>query len=384
MKKLLAVCVCCTIALTAAGCSPGDVISRFVPAENTTASDTAAVKTRLYMDEIKGVLQDFDGSHITLRSGETVYTFDVSQAALECGEGMITGDEISIIYEGQLNGEDTDTSMVKPLKVVDEFHKKKQLKNRIAYGKVEALTPNTITLRSEEGKTATYPITGAEQYYQNGIKAGNWVYLHFKGKFPAQDENTPTVLNASHLKVLSISDIDPLVIPEPTPTPAPSEDDTEIRQEKQFQASIQNINMNTLQILPHGSDTPLNVDLSAVPSYFKGGIAPGSSVNIYYTGETDFDGSTLEGLTITAVTGADPDKINERYITSTVTGTITGSTANTVTIQTNDGAIVTCLTENVPDSSTGGLAAGSGLRITFNPSASRTSNIYTTIKIEDA
>ena len=41
---------------------------------------------------------------------------------------MITGDEISIIYEGQLSG--TDTSSVHVLKVVDEYHQKKQTKEK--------------------------------------------------------------------------------------------------------------------------------------------------------------------------------------------------------------------------------------------------------------
>ena len=45
---------------------------------------------------------------------------------------MITGDEISVIYEGQLSN--TDTSTVKALKVVDEFHKKNKLKNHTTRG----------------------------------------------------------------------------------------------------------------------------------------------------------------------------------------------------------------------------------------------------------
>ena len=45
---------------------------------------------------------------------------------------MITGDEISVIYEGQLSNKDTST--VKALKVVDDFHKKNQLEVRKAYG----------------------------------------------------------------------------------------------------------------------------------------------------------------------------------------------------------------------------------------------------------
>ena len=42
---------------------------------------------------------------------------------MECEDGMITGDEISVIYEGQLASERCQHS-VKALKVVDDFHKK--------------------------------------------------------------------------------------------------------------------------------------------------------------------------------------------------------------------------------------------------------------------
>lgn len=63
---------------------------------------------------------------------------------------MITGDEISIIYEGQLSG--TDTSSVHVLKVVDEYHKKNKLKKRTAHGQVISLTSNTITIKSKRVK----------------------------------------------------------------------------------------------------------------------------------------------------------------------------------------------------------------------------------------
>lgn len=115
----------------------------------------------------------------------------------------------------------TDTSTVQTLKVVDEFHRKSKLKKRTAHGQVLSLTANTITLKSKKGKTATYPITGTEQYYQNGIKEGDWVYLRFKGKFPDTSQDSSASLNASHLKVLSISDLETIVIPDPTPTPPP-------------------------------------------------------------------------------------------------------------------------------------------------------------------
>ena len=124
------------------------------------------------------------------------------------------------------------------------------------------------------------------------------------------------------------------------------------------------------------------MDLSQIPAYFKGGAAPGSYVNLSYTGE--LKENSLDGITILGAEGEDPDTIAQRNLSYTVSGAIVGSTANTVTIQTDDGASVTCFTEGAQNSSTGGLASGSTIRITFDPTMSRESNIYTSVKIEDA
>lgn len=381
MKKLLTACIFTGLLFTLSGCgSLGSVLNRYVSNEDTSAQDTASESPRVYMDELQGRIQDFTGNELTLLSDKEEYTFDVSQATLECMNGVVSGDEVSVIYEGQLTG--TDTSQIRALKVVDEFNKKNVLEDRTAHGEVIGLTPNTITIRSRAGKTATYPITGTEQYYQNGIKTGNWVYLHFKGKFPVSQEENPMVLDASHLKVLSISDIDPLKVPDPTPTPIPEENSSQAEQEQQFHAVLQDIQLNTLTLLPDGADAPVSLDLSSLPVYFKGGAAPGSHVNVTYTGE--FNGTTLEGITVIAVTGEDPEAQNERHITFTVSGTIVGSTADTATIETFDGALITCNTQSAENTSTGGLLLGSAIQVTFNPAQSKNSNIYTSIKIEDA
>ena len=331
------------------------------------------------MDEIHGTLEDFDGSSLTLLDDQSTYVFDVSNATLECEGGMITGDEISVIYQGQLDS--TDTSTVQALKVVDEYHKKTRLEEKTTYGQVQNLTANSITLKSRTGRVATYPITGTEQYYQNGIRSGSWVYLHYKGSFGQSESDDPMVLNASHLKVLSVSDIDPLAVPSPTPTPAPKDGETAV-QEKKFQAVIQNIRLNTLQVTVSNSNTVLNLNLSGIPCYFSGGAAPGSGVTVVYTG--DFNGQSLEGITLLGVTGDIPEKLSEREIGFSVTGEITASTANTVTLLTNDGVRVTCRTDGADNTSTGGLLTGSSVKITFDPAASRESNIYTCLKIEDA
>ena len=387
MKKFTKLLLSSCVLLSLSGCTAGDLIASYTSSQSDSstaqeASDTP--KQRVYMDEIKGTLQDFTGATLTMASQEQTYVFDVSEAPLECEDGMITGDEISVIYEGQLSNDDTST--VKALKVVDDFHKKNQLEERKAYGEVQSLTPNTITIKNKKGETATYPITGTEQYYQNGIHAGVWVYIHFKGKFASNQDGQGSSLNASHLKVLSISDIDPLTLPDPTPTPDPAEESAdESGKEQQLHAVVQNISSNILTIQPTGADTSqnsLNVDLSQIPSYFKGGTAPGSYVTINYKGQ--YQGNSLEGVTITSVTGDDPDSLATRNLSYTVSGTIIGHTANTVTLQTGDGATITCFTEDAKDTSTSNLEAGAGICITFDPTKSKESNIYTSIKIQDA
>ena len=392
MKKLLAACVCAGLSFSIAGCSPGTVLEQFTSTgdtsvrELTSSSDTTATteaKDRVYMDELSGTLQDFSGSQLILNTDSASYVFNVSNATLECKGGMITGDEISIIYEGQLSG--TDTSSVHVLKVVDEYHKKNKLKKRTAHGQVISLTSNTITIKSKKGKTATYPITGTEQYYQNGIKVGNWVYLTFKGKFPDTSDDASASLNASHLKVLSISDLENLQIPDPTPTPAPNVTLTPeqiANTEKQFLATIQGVNANILQILPAGSDTTFNLDMSAIPAYFKGGIAPGSHVNVTYIGDLQTD--PFEAVRIIAVTGEDPDTIDNKHISFTASGTIIGSTANTITLQTDDGAVDTFRIENAENLTEEGMEYGDYVRITFHPSRSKSSNIYTAVKVQDS
>lgn len=385
MKKLLTVLIWSGMISTLSGCSLGTVLEQITSTGDISLQETSSqeepeeIKKRVYMDEISGTFQNFSGSQITVAADEKNYIFDVAQATLECTEGLVAGSEISVIYEGQLS--DTDTSVVKALKVVDEFHKKNDLEERTVSGQLQSLTPNTVTIKTKKGNIYFCSTTGTEQYYQNGIKAGSQVYLHYKGK-PSKDSSN-TIQNAGYLKILSISDIDPLKIPAPTPTPSPQVSE-EIPQEKeqQFLAVIQGVNLNVLQILPAGKNTVINIDMSSIPVYFKGGISVGSHVNVTYKGELKED--TLEGTTILAVTGEDPDLINNRNISFTVYGTVLGTTANTVTIRTNDGVINTFRRDDASDISTGGLTEGCSIRITFHPSLSKTSNIYTAIKIEDA
>lgn len=379
MKKLSAALFCTVLLFSAAGCGFQNELRNLVSAGDPQVQEEASLAPRVYMDEIRGTVKDFTGNHLLIQKDETTYDFDVSQADLECQGGIITGDMINVIYEGRLNG--TDTSTVKALKVVDSYHNKTELKEKKTYGQVQGLTENTITLKSRSGKVASYPITGTEQYYQNGIRAGSWVYLHFRGNFGEPLSDDPNLLNARHLKVLSVSDIDPMKVPEPTPTPAP-QDQKEQLKEQQLRGVIRGVNMNTLQVSPVHSDTVLKLDMSSVPCHFSGGLSSGSHVKITYTGK--LNGTSTEGISILGITGEIPEQLKKSGVSFTVSGEITSSTANTITILSYDGMSLTFLTDTASNSSTGGLLTGSNVKLTFNPADSRASNIYTCLKIEDA
>lgn len=386
MKKLSAACMILGLSLFTGGCSNDQIDDHIISLQDkisdAASSDSTAQEAqnasseeRVYMDEISGSLQNFDGSHLTISSDGETYVFDVSQTRLECKYGIVLSNQVSVIYEGQLSG--TDISTISPIKITDKYHNETPLENRTLKGKVKSLTSNALVIVTEKGNVVTFPVTGVRQYYKKGIKAGRWVYVHFRGKFITESQTGDKEYDGSFTKVISVSDTDPLKVPAATPTPSPEPK----KKEQHLRAKIVSVSTNTMTVIPQTTGSELTVPLTSVPVYFKGGMAPGSYVNIIYTGK--FNGESTSGMKIRGITGEDPDTLSIRNITSTVTGTILGTTANTVLIQTYDGVKILCDRENVQDLSTSGMEEGADLRVTFNPAKSRTSNIYTCIKFED-
>ena len=386
MKKLSAACMILGLSLFVGGCSNDQIDDHIISLQdkisNATSSDSASQETsdssqeeRVYMDEITGTLQNFDGKNLTISSDGETYVFDVSNTRLECKYGVVFSDQVSVIYQGQLSG--TDISTISPIKVTDKYHNDTPLENRTLKGKVKKLTSNALVIVTEKGNTVTFPVTGVRQYYKKGIKAGRWVYVHFRGKFINETIVGDKQYDGSFTKVISVSDTDPLKVPAATPTPSPAPK----KKEQHLRAKIVSVSTSTMTVVPQTTGSELTVPLTSVPVYFKGGMAPGSYVNIIYTGK--FNGESTNGMKIRGITGEDPDTLSIRNISSTVTGTILGTTANTVLIQTYDGVKILCSRENVQDLSTSVMEEGADLRVTFNPAKSRTSNIYTCIKFED-
>ena len=358
------------LSLFAGGCSNDQIDDHIISLQDkisdVTASDSTeqedqepSTEERVYIDELTGTLLDFDGTHLTISSNGENYVFDVSQTRLECKYGVVSSDQVSVIYQGQLSG--TDISTISPIKITDKYHNETPLEDRTLKGKVKSLTSNALVIVTEKGNTVTFPVTGVRQYYKKGIKAGKWVYVHFRGKFINETLVGDKQYDGSFTKVISVSDTDPLKVPAATPTPSPEPK----KKEQHLRAKIVNVSTGTMTVIPQSTGSELTVSLSSVPVYFKGGMAPGSYVNIIYTGK--FNGESTSGMKIRGITGEDPDILSVRNITSTVTGTILGTTANTVLLQTYDGVKILCSRENVPDLSSSGMEEGADLRVTFNP-----------------
>ena len=155
MKKILAVCIGSIFLTALSGCSLGSVIDRFASSNDPEVQDIHPETPRVYMDEIRGTLQDFTGNQLTLVSDSDTYVFDISQATLECTNGMICGDAVSVIYEGQLNS--TDTGAVRALKVVDDYHSSSQAKENTTNGKVTVLPFFNLSVMELAVSCCTFP-----------------------------------------------------------------------------------------------------------------------------------------------------------------------------------------------------------------------------------
>ena len=230
MKKLSAACMILGLSLFAGGCSNDQIDDHIISLQDkisdVTASDSTeqedqepSTEERVYIDELTGTLLDFDGTHLTISSNGETYVFDVSQTRLECKYGVVSSDQVSVIYQGQLSG--TDISTISPIKITDKYHNETPLEDRTLKGKVKSLTSNALVIVTEKGNTVTFPVTGVRQYYKKGIKAGKWVYVHFRGKFINETLVGDKQYDGSFTKVISVSDTDPLKVPAATPTPSP-------------------------------------------------------------------------------------------------------------------------------------------------------------------
>lgn len=338
---------------------------------STPIPDAQSSKTEI--DELSGTLMAFDGSQILaeLEDG-SVYAFNVENASLECRQGMIAGNPIVVIYEGECNLEQPESLNI--LKIADPVEYEEQ-RIRTAVGKVTSMTLNTLSIRTEDGSNLRFSTTGTKQYYSQGLKKGTSVYIRFQGRFHKDSSGN---LDTSNVKVLDISDLQE--IPEPTPTPSPDPSLDEKEQIKYLTGHITSIQNYTLRIRPNGAQKTIKVDLRQITSRFTYGLSVGSRATISYTGT--IDGTNLKKAQILSVVGEDLLKLPSAQQAVAVSGTIQNQTENTITIKTKDQAILVFDISKVPDIESRDLQNGDSVTLSYNPTQSADTAIYQAIELQ--
>ena len=380
-------------ALFLSGCSAGELLDMLTGTtqhedqEALPASDQEPAQ-RVYMDEITGTLAGFDGEHIRLQQDEKAYDFEVISATIESASGILSGDEISVIYEGKLDGD--DTSQIKALKVTDALHKKEQLREYTISGLLVDIGSASLTLALDDGRDLRLPVIGRPQYYSEGLKEGMQLYVHLVGEI-LEGQDAFGMPEGSHVTVLSVSDLDPFSIPAEDPlraaraqqTPAPDRETAspDGNLPSRLRCSVENLSGQTLKVMPDQYDTPLVLDVSEIPFVLPEGCLEGAAIDIYYYGS--FNGEDTKDMRIIQVRGVEASRLQMADIRSQVAGTVTGTTADTVSLVTPDQSLFTCRTHKARNRLTQPLLPGAQICVILDPSASIGTNIYSVISLED-
>ncbi len=145
---------------------------------------------------VDGVLKSYSSGVLVMTRGDkSELTFDLSKATVSC-KNMLSGDSITVLYDGAIEG--TDTSGVTVTEIKDNGSAAP--KEQTMVGTVQNLTQHSLTLKEPDGSEYTFTTAGAKQVYKNGIENGNWVQVKYVGELSGND--------AAGVKVLEIVDND--------------------------------------------------------------------------------------------------------------------------------------------------------------------------------
>ena len=381
-KHLTAAVLCLGLSLLLPGCGLEQLRDRYIEETGITPTPTSAPKERVYMDQFTGNVQTFDGINLVLQGEDGSVFFDASQASVETSHGLITGDEVSVIYEGRLDG--SDPSDVKALKIVDDLHKEKQLSEQTIQGTLLRLTQNSLLFTDKKGRTILCPTAGTAQYYSAGIREGLPVTVRYLGIIPDIDPGYGLTLEVPQIRVLSVSDTGS--IPAKPRRSAQALVSNEYGDEYTVSTNysrghIRSLETSSLQLIPNGSEEAVTLDLSGAECWFGCGFCSGTGVDLVHSGVGSED--SLEGAGVHTAIGDDPASLSAGSTLSFVSGEIVGMTANTVTLRTSDKMNITVRTDNAQNSA-GDLVYGKNIRVIFDPAASANTNVLQSIRIRNS
>ena len=142
-----------------------------------------------------------------------------------------------------------------------------------------------------------------------------------------------------------------------------------------FTGTVLEVNMNTLTVAR--KDQEYTLDIADAEHEYANGIQTGNTVTVTYVGNLE----DLEHLVVTKVEDSDP---NEAAKNAVYAGTIIDATMNTLTIQTEDGAVMTFIKEDAVNNLEA-MSYGQKVKITADMTASKAEeNVFQAKQIDPA
>ncbi len=384
-----------------------------------------------------GTLVKLTENTVTIRQNDgTELLFNANNCRHEFKNGIREGNWLVVTYIGELNG--TDTKNVTVVKITDNDSntvKKAQKKMKIKAVNEKVYTTAGVHIR--ESYSTDSKVVGSlakgDSVVRTGVCENGWSRVEYKSKDayiygeylsakkPKKDAPAATV-NGEPAATVQIGDEpQPVVLqsvgpaaegtmksegqmqqggseepeddperpeekPQPEEEPEKPEEEPQSEEKPQseeetqpekrtFTGEVLDVSMNTLTVSAKGEEYTLNI--ADAEHEYANGIQTGNTVTVTYMGSLD----DADNLTVIKVQDSDPNEAakNARYV-----GEITDATMNTLTIQTEDGAVMTFVKDGA-ESSLDGELNGQKVEITADMTASDTDeNIFRAKKIVSA
>ncbi len=392
------------------------------------------------LNELTGTIKSFTGGYLYLQPDDNMDTleFNLSEAELDCENGILSGDHVSVFYEGEVKG--WDTSKVQVRRITDKVDKE-EMELESLVGTVVDVTTNTLSIRKEDRDTISFITTGANFQCSNGLEFGNWVNITYLGKIQGN--------NAKNVKVISVTDTDEAIteklseitlnplkrtvyaatdvrvhedycadspvmatIPEGTALDLTAgtgfgwvqiqfrgvdgyvyeEYLTETGQdkssraipepewdqeEKEMTADLLAVDGDMITVESEG-DKRYEFSCVGAEISMKYGLLEGSEIVLKYWGQASMDAETSS---LQSIADVDPKVVNEKTGGFSVTGTVMASGTNAMTIMSDDGAQITFTTEEINQEEVSMPKEGAYVAVVVKPSS--TSNVYKALSIEN-
>lgn len=358
-----------------------------------------------------GTLVNLTENTITIRQNDgTELLFNSNNCQHEFKNGIREGNWIVVTYIGEIKG--TDTKNITVIKITDNDPntvKKEQKEMKIKA--VNETVYATAGVHIRESYTTDSKVLGSlakgASVQRTGVCENGWSRVQYESKdayiygeylttekpkkdAPAAKTNgkpPATVQEGDKPKPVRqpVESNEPEQQPAESNTPEqqPAEPNTPEQQpaepvqqqEQTFTGTVLDVSMNTLTVAVEQQEYTLYI--ADAEHEYANGIQTGNTVTVTYVGNLE----DLEHLVVTKVEDSDP---NEAAKNAVYAGTIIDATMNTLTIQTEDGAVMTFIKEDAVNNLEA-MSYGQKVKITADMTASKAEeNVFQAKQIDPA